>query len=516
MPEERRHIAILFSDIVGYTSLMGSDENKALEMLSRNRTIHETHIQQFNGTFIKDIGDAILASFSLASDAVRCAIEIQKSCKEDSIPLKIGIHEGEVVFKDSDVFGDAVNVASRLESDTQQGCIYISGSVHQDIKNRIDIRTSFIGEKTFKNVDEPIKVYQVSCQEENDPQIKKTIKAKSKLKYYLLGSLSLVFLIAFTIWQSLPRKDVSNLPVKSGSVEVDRSIAVLPFTDMSPNEDQKYFCDGVLEEILMHLYKIGDLRVIPRASIIEYYKSNKNSREIGRELGVAHILTGSIRKDHERFRITVQLIDTAFDGHRWVESYDGKDEDIFSFQSEISQKIAYSLKAIISHDVKKRIETVPTDNMIAYDFYLKGNEAYWNIRTTGDKKHLYESIANYQKAIDLDDNFSLAYTGLGRSYWKLSDFEPLFKREELVKISKEYLSKAINLDPYNGWAYGEMATAINNWEWDSAAVRNNLETAIKLMPNNRMVYISYIHFEAKVGNCDRIRSLKEIYKKIDI
>ncbi len=513
--QKRRLAAIMFTDIVGYTTLMGSDEDRAFDTLRKNREIHAKLIQQFNGKLIKEMGDGMLISFDLASDAVRCAIEIQKTSKENNIPLKIGIHEGEMVIEGNDVLGDGVNIASRLQENTKEGCINISGSVYRDIKNKTGIKTEFIEEKSFKNVDEPIKVYQVFCQKENVPQNRKTLKAKSKLKYYLFGSLSLV-LIAFIIWQSSPKKYVSILPVKSGSVEVDKSIAVLPFTDMSPNEDQKYFCDGVLEEILMHLYKIGDLRVIPRTSVIDYNKSNKNSKEIGRELGVANILTGSIRKDHKRFRITVQLIDTAFDGHRWVESYDGEDEDIFSFQSEISQKIASSLKAIISQEVKQRIETIPTDNMIAYDFYLKGNEAYWNIRASADKTDLYKSIANYKKAIDLDDNFSLAYTGLGRSYWKLSDFEPLFERKELIKISKEYLSKAINLDPYNGWAFGEMATALNSFDWDSAAIRNNLEMAIKLMPNNRNVYISYYHFEAKLGNCDKVRSLKEIYKKIDI
>ena len=266
--QKRRLAAIMFTDIVGYTALMGSDEDRAFEVLRKNREIHSKLIEQFKGTLIKEMGDGMLISFNLASDAVRCAIEIQKACKEQNIPLKIGIHEGEMVFEGNDVLGDGVNIASRLQGETKEGCITISGSVYRDIKNKHGIQAEFIEEKTLKNVDEPIKVYQVFCQEENVPQNRKAIKAKSKLKYYLLGSLSLV-LIAFAIWQTPPRKDVSNLPIIPASVEVDRSIAVLPFTDMSPNEDQKYFCDGVLEEILMHLYKIGDLRVRHRASVIE-------------------------------------------------------------------------------------------------------------------------------------------------------------------------------------------------------------------------------------------------------
>ena len=166
MSEERRLAAIMFTDIVGYTALMGSDEDKAFNMLKRNHEIHENLIKQFNGTLIKEIGDGTLASFSLASDAVRCAMEIQKACKEQNIPLKIGIHEGEMVFAGADVLGDGVNIASRLQESAEEGCITISGSVYRDIKNKAGIRTEFIEEKSFKNVDEPIRVYKVLCEEE--------------------------------------------------------------------------------------------------------------------------------------------------------------------------------------------------------------------------------------------------------------------------------------------------------------------------------------------------------------
>jgi len=162
VPEQtHRHAAIMFTDIVGYTTLMGSDEDKAFEVLRKNQDVHNKLIGQFNGTLIKEMGDGMLISFPLASDAVRCAIEIQKACKEQDIPLKIGIHEGEMVFAESDVLGDGVNIASRLQEQAEEGCIVISGKVYSDIKNKAGIYAKFIADKKLKNVEDPVKVYEV-------------------------------------------------------------------------------------------------------------------------------------------------------------------------------------------------------------------------------------------------------------------------------------------------------------------------------------------------------------------
>ena len=164
MPEDRRHAAIMFTDIVGYTALMGRDEDAAFDMLARNHTLHKTLIEKHNGTLVKEVGDGTLASFPLASNAVRCAIDIQKEAKEQNIPLTIGIHEGEMVFAGADVLGDGVNVASRLQEISKEGCITISGKVYSDIKNKEGINTNLIGDKKLKNVDDPVKVYEVLCE----------------------------------------------------------------------------------------------------------------------------------------------------------------------------------------------------------------------------------------------------------------------------------------------------------------------------------------------------------------
>jgi len=180
MPEDRRLAAIMFTDIVGYTALMGKDEDRAFDMLRRNHSLHQDLIEKHNGNLIKEIGDGTLASFPLASNAVRCAINIQEEARNQNIPLKIGIHEGEMVFAGADVLGDSVNIASRLQEDAQTGCIWISASVYRNIKNKADIKAKFLAEKTFKNVDEPIKIYSVFCKESSE-NVLSQIPAESSL-----------------------------------------------------------------------------------------------------------------------------------------------------------------------------------------------------------------------------------------------------------------------------------------------------------------------------------------------
>jgi len=278
-------------------------------MLKRNHVIHESLIQKHNGTLIKEVGDGTLASFPLASDAVRCAIEIQQACEEQNIPLKIGIHEGEMVFAGSDVLGDGVNIASRLQESAEEGCITISGSVYRDSKNKTGIKTEFLEEKTFKNIDEPIKVYNVLFKEKREvskePQTQQAFK-KSKIFYYIMAGL-IVVISAILIWRFLPIKVVESTD-KSTEV-VDKSIAVLPFTDISPDKDQEYFSDGMMDAILMHLWKIGDLEVTSRTSVMQYKGTTKTTPQIAEELGVAHVLEGSVSKSGDRIRIIVQLID---------------------------------------------------------------------------------------------------------------------------------------------------------------------------------------------------------------
>ena len=469
--EDRRHIAVMFTDIVGYTALMGSDEDKAFDMLKRNHTIHATLIKKHNGTLIKEIGDGTLASFSLASNAVRCAMDIQREAKSLKIPLKIGIHEGEMVFAGADVLGDGVNIASRLQELSQEGCITISGTVQKDIKNKADINTKFIGDKKLKNVDEPVKVYKVYCEvEEPEPSVEQPTK-RNKLLYYIIAGLFGV-IAAILIWQFLPTKE------KSSSIPevVDKSIAVLPFRNDSPDEANEYFCNGTVEAILTNIQKIEDLRVKSRTSAEQYRNPNKDLTVIAKELNVAYILEGSVQKIGDNIRITAQLIDGSTGDHLWAENYDGKyTEEVLTFQSDVAKKIASSLQAVITPKEEEQIDFKPTTNMLAHDLWLKGHEMIRKFRYTRDSTFLklalnllnqalevdpeydealkykamvfheggnYDSaMYYYEKTIRLFPNSHLGYDGKGRIYMETNQLDSAYK----------YLIIAHNLGPNDPW-----------------------------------------------------------------
>jgi TolB-like protein len=462
---------------------MGSDEEKAVDMLSRNRSIHQSCIDKFNGTLIKEIGDGILASFSLASEAVRCAIEIQKECKEQGIPLKIGIHEGEMIFSGSDVIGDGVNIASRLQEDAQDGCIHISASVYRDIKNKADIQTKLVGEKSFKNVEESTKVYKVLCGEaETEAQGKQ--KVRRKLPFILVGILILI-IATILIWQYLPKQSrISEEP------KLEKSIAVLPFKNLSKDIENQYFADGIMEGILNHLSKIKDLRVVSRSSTEKYREKIPQAQQIVKELDVSYYIEASVFKSEDRIRVTAQLIDATKDEHIWSEQYDRELSDLFEVMSEIATEVASEVKVMISPDVKERIDAIPTENLEAYDLYLKGNQYYYIELESfgkGEKSNFTTSIHFYQRAIELDSQFALAYVWLGKAYHE-HFFRSDFLKESFGDTLKYFADKALLINPNlaeGHWLYGFYYH--EKGDYDKSI--DQLKKAIDLNPNHGDSYM---------------------------
>jgi len=369
VPDQRKHAAIMFTDIVGYTRLMGTDEEKAVDMLSRNRSIHQSCIERFNGTLIKEIGDGILASFSLASEAVRCAMEIQKECKEQGIPLKIGIHEGEMIFSGSDVIGDGVNIASRLQEDAQEGCINISAVVYGNIRNKADIQVRLIGEKTFKNLPEPMKVFRVACFEmdNEDIQIQTQQKFSIKYIYYTVAGIILIIITVLAI-QYLQKQ--TSPPI----INKEKSIAVRPFWNESVDPENEPFVNGITEDIRNNLAKISDLRVISRGSMEKFRDTNLTTSEIAKEVNVSYLLEGTVQRFGNLVKIHAQLIDADIDDHIWEETFERDISDIieiFKVQSEIAQIIAKELYSTITPEEKRIIEIIPTTDLNAYDFFMR-------------------------------------------------------------------------------------------------------------------------------------------------
>src|SRR5678815_3485775 len=338
MAQSRQLAAIMFTDIVGYTALMGQDEQKAFELLRRNRQVQQPIIKQYNGIWIKELGDGILASFSTVTDAVFCATAIQHACNStDDLKLRIGIHLGEVVFENNDVFGDGVNIASRLQALAPIGGIWVSEAVYNTIINKKNIEAKFVREEVLKNVKEPMRIYEVTIHNTTQVYADLTIGEKTVTK------------MAF-----------------------QKSIAVLPFADMSATHDQEYLGDGLAEEILNSIVHLKDLKVAGRTSSFQFKGAKMDLREVGEKLGVSTVLEGSVRKQGNRLRVTAQLINVQDGFHIWSERYDREMDDIFAIQDEIALAITEQLKITLLEKDREKITKTATHNAEAYELYLKG------------------------------------------------------------------------------------------------------------------------------------------------
>ncbi len=414
MPQTRQLAAIMFTDIVGYTALMGEDEQKAFQLLRKNRQIQQPIIKQFNGTWIKELGDGILASFSTATEAVQCSIAIQHSCNNiPDLKLRIGIHLGDMVFEDNDVFGDGVNIASRLQALAPVGGIWVSESVHNNIANKKGIESSFVGEEKLKNVKEPVRIYEVKRPEifeppaavsfDSNPVSTAFVKKKSGRRMFAFLSLGIIVIAAgyfiFNGFNKIGRGKSELNYARS----VDKSIAVLPFENMSNDPQQDYFADGMMDEILNHLFKIGGLRIISRTSAMSYKGTKKPIKQIAQELGVAHLLEGSVQKEGQKIRIRIKLIDGKTDEQVWGKPYDREFKDVFAVQSDIAQNVAAELKIKLDPDVKSRIEYLPTQNTAAYNLYLQASAKFLK------DSHRLELL---NQVIALDSTFAPAYADL--------------------------------------------------------------------------------------------------------
>ena len=557
MSEPRRQLAaIMFTDIVGYTALMGRDETKAMQLLRRNREIQKPLVNKHGGTWLKEMGDGVMASFPTASDAIYTALEIQEQMyTEQDIRLRIGIHLGEIMIEDGDLYGDGVNIAARLQSIAEPGGVYISDTVQKSIRSKKDIKTAYLGELELKNVDYPVKTF--ALRGENLPRPSNTGEKKlsgrfiaeltrrgifrAGLTYCALGyilyilSKSLIhsptlltilygllllgvpvsiylawnyeqspkgfvrvtsreawenpysdrqkkpftgnFVIVLLLLIIVSLLAVPRIDSKTGnSASTDRSLAILPFEDMSPGKDQKYFSDGVMDEILTRLSKISDLRLISRTTMENYRETNKAIPHIADELNVGYVLEGSVQKIGDKVRVIVQLINGEDDSHVWSESYQRDIEDIFQIQTEISQTIASELNIQLGSFAQNQLSTKPTDNLSAYDYYLRA-EAIDLI----DEEQTHKAISLYKQAIDLDPEFALAYAKLAGIQKRKRTYG--VPREVWYDSSMRLIDRALLLEPELTEAYYERAELrIEDDQWELA--EKDLAKVIQLDPNN--------------------------------
>ena len=467
---ERRLAAVLAADVVGFSRLMGTDEAGTLDALTKVRSeFIDSKIAEHQGRTVKVSGDGLLLEFPSVVNAVRCAAEIQRGMRdrntnvpqERRIEFRIGVNLGDVIVQDEDIFGDGVNVAARLERIAKPGGIAISGSVRDQIGNRLDLVFEDMGEHKLKNIEQPVRVYSLS-QEES------------------------------TIANTAPNPDQRP------------SIAVLPFSNMSGDPEQEYFSDGITEDIITDLSKISGLWVAARNTVFTYKNKPVTVEQIARDLGVAYILEGSVRKAGARVRVTGQLISAKDGGHLWADRFDRDLTDIFAIQDEITRAIVEQLTVKLLPQEKKSIERPQTDNIEAYTYYLRGRE-FLHRHTKS-----YYQIARrmFTKAIELDPRYARAYAGIAACDSFLFYHYFQYDIDEAIQNIMAASGKALELDDGLAEAHACRGAALTFAKrFEEAATE--FERAIALDPNSFEAHYFYARYCFVRGDLERAASLFE-------
>jgi len=491
MPDQTRQLAaIMFTDIVGYTALMGENEASAFQLLKKNRQVQKPIIEKYNGAWLKEMGDGVLASFQTVSDAVYCAIEIQHACNtEKDLKLRIGIHLGEVIMEDGDVFGDGVNIASRIEPLAPVGGIYVSESVFRNIENKEGIKSVFIREEILKNVKHPVRIYEVDVEGSEavipDPLPKITTKTPAwRRPIFIILIVSVLLVISYLVYRNISKNEVNK---ELGTIEEkEKSIAILPFADKSPEGNQEWYSDGMTEEIRKYLVQLQKLKITSGTATMHLKESDKSLKEIGEELGVAYILDGSVMRLDNNIKINVQLIDVSTGEYRWAESYDQELTGVFSILSEVAQKVASTLDDQIQPQLIERMEQMPTDNMEAYDLYLKTSSMI-GVPTLEN----LERIGWLNQAIKLDSNFARAYALLGNYIIFQAGFAQNKNPADVGEEARALLEKALLLDPLDAIAHTMMASYSLWYGKDFNKAEMHYLIAKRLAPSDESSYASY-------------------------
>lgn len=460
--------AIMFTDIVGYTSMMQEDEKRAKDLRDRHRRVLEKCITEHTGSILQYYGDGTLSIFGSAIEAVRCAAEIQKELKEDpAIPLRIGIHAGDIVYEDEGVYGDGVNVASRIQALSVPGGIFISGKVYDEIKNQADLPAVSLGEVVLKNVKKPVEIFALSG-----------------------GGLS------------VPER----MEFRNTAVMANRSIAVLPFVNMSNDADNEYFSDGITEEIINALTRVKQLKVTSRTSSFAFKGRNDDIRKIGGELNVDTILEGSVRKFGNKVRITAQLINTSDGYHHWSEVYDRELENIFDIQDEIARSIAEKLSEGGGEEQKEvtTLLSAPKANLEAHNSYLKGLY-YWNKWTQND---VALAIDHFREAMEKEPSYALPHSAAANCYVWLGA-TGLLPPRKAYPTAEELALRALQLDDSLAEGYLSIGLVRLFYYWDSDGAQKNLTRALSLNPGVGEVHYAYSLFlNAKANFSESIDSLR--------
>ncbi|MEM1119324.1 MAG: adenylate/guanylate cyclase domain-containing protein [Bacteroidota bacterium] len=490
--KKRKLRAILFADIVGYTALMQKDETQASRLLQKFRYTLNEKVGQYAGEIINNYGDGCLCTFESAVDAMTCAKTIQLIFQaEPKVPVRIGLHSGDVFFEDNNVFGDSVNIASRIESLGVAGAVLFSKRIKRDIDNQTIFDVAPVGEFEFKNVNKSMEVFAlandgfvVPKKSEMRGKVKPSTPTKTKSTTYLRWVLSAILvsiLAGVLFFFNQNQKYPTTIINKENIEQMEKSIAVLPFRDLSPQQDQIYFADGMVEAIRSKLAQIGNLRVTSMTSVLIYRDNPKPIPEIAKELKVQHILEGTVYRDKDKVRIIAQLIDADTDEHLWAETYDEQITDVFAIQSKIATVVSKALQAKLTPAEQLQLATQLSTNIAAYDFYLSAKEDLRNWVHTRDTSLITIADSKLQKAIAIDASYDDFYVEMG-NVWYIRQF--VGYGESALDSVLAYTQKALYINGLNDESHSLQAKTY--WlKGRFELSKNSAKKALEITPNNQ-------------------------------
>ncbi len=463
----RQLAAILFADMTGYTALMQENEQLARTKRMRLKEVLESTVVRYNGKILQYYGDGSLSIFNSAIDSAGCAISIQQQLQQEpKVELRMGIHTGDVIIEDEAIYGDGVNLASRIESLAVPGGIFISEKVYDEIKNHSNFSTLEMGYFELKNVKQPVRVFAIT----NNGIV-------------------------------VPGRD----ELRGKTKQTNNRLAVLPFVNMSADPENEYFSDGITEELLNALTRVDGLQVISRTSAFAFKGKSHDIRDIAIQLNVDKVLEGSVRKAGNRVRITAQLINAADGYHIWSENYDRNLTDIFEVQDEISAIIANRLRENLAPEEKKeQLVKTPTTNVTAYTYFLKGLH-YWNKMTPADSR---KAIECYEQAIAIEPTYAQAYAMSAAAYSYLGSNGQMLP-DKAFEIVHRYADKALQLDSAIAESHIAKASAYLFYDWKWKEAYDELQKAIQLNPGVIEAYELLGFYYIMIGQKEKARKTIE-------
>ena len=509
---KRKLTAILNADVEGYSRRIQANEEATIRTLTAFREAMATLIQKYRGRVVDSPGDNLLAEFASVVDAVQCAVEIQRDLAERNAELpaeskmvfRIGINLGDVVVEDGRIYGDGVNIAARLESLCEGGGVCISGTAFENVENKLDVEFEDLGDHDVKNITKPVRVYRVlsypGAAAHRAIKAKRAIQKKWRNAALIIAAILLAVLAA-GIWQLYIRRpsiEPASVDEMAYPLPEKPSVAVLPFVNMSGDSNQEYFCDGITEDLITDLSKISDIFVIARNSTFVYKGKPVKIKQVAEDLGVRYVLEGSVRKADKKVRITAQLIDATTGHHLWADRYTGIIDDVFAYQDKITKKIIDALAVKLKGEEKIQLARKDTNNIAAYDQFLKGMERY--LRWTPED--FFKAIPFFEKAVQIDPNYGRAYAALAATYWQGS--KDVFglnqygvSQEDGFLFAREYLEKAMR-NPTSLAHYLMSNMNLYRYQWKDALAE--AKSGITLEPNNAIINLQMGYVLIMSGN----------------